>query len=76
MGWLFTVTKREKNQMSIVNVINWINAEPQETVLQRDGVYALLSWRDFNQPEESLVNARTIAWMFILGAGFQALMLS
>lgn len=62
--------------MRFDTIINWLNDEPQQTVLQRDGVYALVTWRDFNQPQEGMLNFRTAAWLFILGAGFQALVLS
>ena len=39
----------------LMNTINWLNAEPTETtVLQRDGVFALLTWKDLTQQAEPL----------------------
>ena len=58
------------------HVLNWLNAEENnETVLQRDGVYALLSWRDFNQPAVPAFTFRTAALLFILAVGLPVLAL-
>lgn len=62
----------------IANTMNWLNAEESsnEVTLQRDGVYALLSWRDFNQPVQAdCFSFRTAAWLFILAVGVPVLMM-
>jgi hypothetical protein len=65
--------------MELMNhLMAWLNAEEEhnETVLQRDGVFALLSWRDFNQPAQSVFTFRTAALLFILAVGLPVLVLS
>lgn len=60
-------------------IMNWLNAEEinNETVLQRDGVFAMLSWRDFNQPTQAPnFSFRTAAMIFILAVGLPVLVLS
>lgn len=61
----------------IATTMNWLNAETEEqgTVLQRDGVYALLSWRDLNQQPRQAFDMHTAAWMFILAVGVPVLMM-
>lgn len=64
--------------MSImINAMDWLNDEEtaSEVILQRDGVYALLSWRDFNQPPQPGFTFRTAAWLFILAVGVPVLMM-
>lgn len=56
--------------------INWLNAEPEAIVLQRENAYAMLTWRDFNHVPEANFNLRTATWMFILTAGIPILVLS
>jgi hypothetical protein len=54
----------------LTTVIDWLNAETENDTritLQRDGIYALLSWRDFNQPPVPLFTMRTAAWLFVFG---------
>ncbi|MBI1308371.1 MAG: hypothetical protein GC129_00735 [Proteobacteria bacterium] len=57
-------------------VMTWLNAEDEPVTLQRDGVYALLTWRDFNQPAPEPLTFRTAALLFILAIGLPALILS
>ncbi len=59
-----------------MNVINWLNNEAEEIILQRDNAFAMLSWRDFNQPAENPFNLQTAAWLFLFATGIPLLMLS
>lgn len=69
--------KREKNNMNLTTFITWLNAEPgADTVLQRDGIFPMLTWRDLNQPAAAFMSVRTAAYIFILAAALPVLMLS
>lgn len=57
------------------HLMNWLNAEDSETILQRDGVYALLSWRDFNQPAQPLLTFRAAALLFIFAVALPVLVM-
>jgi len=59
-----------------MNIIDWLNNDAEEIVLQRDNAFAMLSWRDFNQPAENAFNLHTAAWLFLFAAGLPLLMLS
>ncbi len=58
-----------------MNLIQWLNDEAEDIILQRDNAFAMLTWRDFNQPAESPFNLQTAAWLFILATGIPVLML-
>ncbi|PZP38925.1 MAG: hypothetical protein DI585_05870 [Pseudomonas fluorescens] len=58
------------------SILEWLNNEPETVVLQRDNAFAMLTWKDFNQPAEAFINMQTIAWLFILAAGIPVLMMS
>jgi hypothetical protein len=58
-----------------MNLIQWLNDEAEEIILQRDNAFAMLTWRDFNQPAENPFNLQTAAWLFILATGIPVLML-
>lgn len=57
------------------HLITWLNAEEEQTVLQRDGIYALLTWKDLNQPAEPVFTFRMAALLFIVAVGVPVLML-
>lgn len=59
-----------------MNIIQWLNDEANDIILQREGTFALLSWRDFNQPAEPVFTLHTAVWLFLLGSGIPLLMLS
>lgn len=58
------------------HLMNWLNAEEESTVLQRDGIYALLTWKDLNQPAEPVFTFRTAAFLFIIAVGLPVLVLA
>ena len=60
----------------MITILDWLNAEAEPIILQRDNTFAMLSWRDFNQQPEALFNFQTAAWLFLITAGLPLLCLS
>jgi len=58
-----------------MNLIQWLNDEADDIILQRDNAFALLTWRDFNQPADNLFTLQTAAWLFILVTGVPLVLL-
>jgi hypothetical protein len=61
----------------LLKTVNWLNQEPVETTvrLQRDGLYAFLSYADLTQPPQPLVTFRTFSWLLILAVGLPVVFL-
>jgi|GEM_PF-6730972 len=59
----------------ISTMIHWLNDEDHPVVLQRDDVFAMLTWKDFNQAQPPLFTAQTAMWLFVIGAGLPLLMM-
>ncbi len=57
-----------------MNLINWLNADAENIILQREGTFAMLTWKDFNQPQDALFTFQTAVWLFLFTAGVPLLM--
>jgi hypothetical protein len=51
-----------------------MNEEVEDTVLQRDGNFAMLTWRDFNQPQPVGLSLPVVAYLIIMGAALPLLL--
>ncbi len=61
----------------LLKTVNWLNTEPKEATirLQRDGLYAFISYADLTQPPAPLVTFRTVSWLLILAVGLPVVFL-
>lgn len=61
----------------LLKTVNWLNDEPTESAirLQRDGLYAFISYADLTQPPAPLFTFRTVAWLLILAVGLPVVFL-
>ena len=59
-----------------MNLIHWLNNDAETIILQREGTFAMLTWKDFNQQPAALFTLQTAMWLFVLTAGLPLLMLS
>lgn len=50
------------------SLLDWLNEETTETVLQRDDVFAMLTWKDLNQAQPVGLSAPVVASLFVMGA--------
>ncbi len=57
-----------------MNLIHWLNNEAETVILQREGTFAMLTWKDFNQPPAALFTFQTAVWLFLFTAGVPLLM--
>lgn len=62
----------------LLKTVNWLNAEPEDRIvrLQRDGLYAFLSYADLTQPPAPLITFRNLAWLLILAVGLPVVFLA
>jgi hypothetical protein len=60
----------------MATIIHWLNDEPEAIRLQRDNTFAMLTWRDFNQPQPPMFTMQMAVWLFLITAGLPLLMLS
>lgn len=62
----------------LTKAINWLNAEPEETtILQRDGVFALLTWKDLTQQAEPVtLTFRAAMAIFIVVVAIPVIVMS
>lgn len=57
-------------------IIDWLNDEPRRgPVMQRDGVYVLLSWRDIRANESAGVDLRGLILLTLLVVGLPVLLM-
>jgi hypothetical protein len=59
------------------NIIDWLNDEPRQgPVMQRDGAYALLSWRDIRDNAHApVIDLRGLMWLTLLVVGLPVLLM-
>ncbi len=62
----------------LLKTVNWLNAEPQARTirLQRDGLYAFISYADLTQPPAPIITFRSVAWLLILVVGLPVVFLA
>lgn len=62
----------------LLKFVTWLNAQPEDRIirLQRDGLYAFISYADLTQPPAPLLTFRSIAWVLILVIGLPVVFLA